>query len=174
MYGAYTNNLTIPLFLAGFGFAFLDIFGVCYNDYHDYETDIRNKRTDKWITAGLLTRKQMKIFSFLTLFVGLSLLFFTNNFVLAIGIYYTIILIGYSHPKIPLGRNIGTYLILGTYYLPLPYALSTLFSTKFTIFDIFFTLFCFFQAVYLITHKDVNDIKDDTNIFLGGNGTRLF
>jgi len=110
MYGAYTNNLTMPLFLAGLGFAFLDIFGVCYNDYHDYETDIRNKRKDKWIIAGLLTREQMKTFSFLCVFIGLFLLFFTNNFVLTIGIYYTIILIGYSYPKIPLKRNISTNL----------------------------------------------------------------
>jgi hypothetical protein len=32
---------------------------------------------------------------------------------------------------------------------------------------VYYTLFVFFQAVYLLAHKDVNDTKDKINIFIG-------
>ncbi len=166
LYGAYTNNFNLTLLLAAFGFFCMDVFGVMYNDYYDYETDLRNKRRDKWISAGLVTKNQMLYLGLLFALVSLVLLYFTNIFVFLVGFYYFLVLIGYSHPKIPMRRNLVTYLILGTFYLPMFYALSILFQNQFTAIDIYYTLFVFFQAVYLIAHKDVNDTKDDRNIFL--------
>jgi 4-hydroxybenzoate polyprenyltransferase len=154
------------LLFVGFGFAFIDIFSGTYNDYQDYELDLRNKRKDKWIIAGLVTRKQMLYISLVFLFFGLDFLYLTNFSVLFLGIVYSILMWGYSYPSIPLKRNISTYMLLASIYLILPYLLTTLFNRSFTVFDFFFGLFCFSQSMYLYSQKDSTDLKDHTNIFL--------
>ncbi len=67
MYGVFVNNITIPLLLTGAAFVLIEIYGGFYNDYWDYDEDLRNKRNDKFITCGILTRNQVKSLAFATL-----------------------------------------------------------------------------------------------------------
>ena len=91
MYGTFAGNLSAPLLLAAFGSFLVELFAAIYNDYCDYKEDVRNKRTDKMILAGLLSRNQMKNIYFLIAAAALVSLWFTNFFILLFGIYYLII-----------------------------------------------------------------------------------
>lgn len=173
LYGAYTHNINLALLLVAFGFSFLDIFGGMYNDYYDYETDLRNKRQDKWISAGLVTRSRMLYLGALFALSGLVALYFANIFIFLVGLYYFFIAVCYSHPKIPIGRNLATYLLIGAPYLFMFYIFSAFSGTGFTAFGGYYSLFAFFQSVYLIAHKDVND-KDPANLFSGKYGRGFF
>ena len=167
MYGAYTGNLDVHLLLAGLGFVFIEVMGGWYNDYWDYEEDIQNGRRDKFTTAGYLSRRQMRDLSFAAAGIGLLFLLFTNLTVLSLGIYYVILFIGYSNPKIRLKGHVPGYLILSTAFLLLPAALNTLFARQTTARDAYFTLFCFFQFTYILCQKDATDLKDkNKNLFL--------
>jgi len=167
IYGAYTENITISIIPIAFGFWCIHLFGDCYNDYQDYEEDLKNGRKDKWIVCGLLTRNQMEIFSFIICFIGLLTLFFTNLFVLLLGLFYFFTLFCYSNPKIHLKKyDFFGYFIVSLPFLLFPVTLNTFFHREFSFFDIFFSIFCFSQYVYLCCQKDSTDLKDDTNLFL--------
>lgn len=166
LWGVYTNNINLTLFLVALGFSALDIFGGLYNDYYDYRLDLRNKRKDKWISAGLITKNQMLYLSGLLGFFGLVALYLANMLFFLIGLYYFFLAVSYSHPKIPIGRNLTTYFLVGAPYLLIFYVSTLSFKVPFTRIDIYYSLFAFFQAIYLITHKDINDTNDNTNIFL--------
>jgi len=166
MYGAYTGNLTPVLLLAGFGFLLMHLFGDFYNDYWDYDEDIRNDRVDKFTTLGLLNRHQMRSLSFLIAPIALIALLFTNVWVSLIGIYYLIVLTAYSHPGIHLKGHVGGYSTLSSVYLFLPMTLNSLTLTELSISGIIFALFFFFQFVYILCQKDSTDTKDSTNLFI--------
>jgi len=166
IYSVLIHSLPISLLFVGLGFGFLDIFGGTYNDYQDYELDLENKRKDKWIIAGLVSRRQMLYISFVFLFFGLGFLYSTNFLILSLGIIYSLFMWGYSHPSIPFKRNISTYTLLASIYLLLPYLLTILLGRNFIVLDLLFGFFCFSQSMYLFSQKDSTDIKDPTNIFL--------
>ncbi|MBU0530058.1 MAG: hypothetical protein KKC05_00115, partial [Nanoarchaeota archaeon] len=53
------------LLMSALGLFLIELFAAIYNDYCDYEEDVRNKRTDKIILAGLFSRNNMRNISFL-------------------------------------------------------------------------------------------------------------
>ena len=72
MYGMYTGTVTPVLLMAATGFFLMHLFGDTYNDYCDYEEDRLNKRDDKLITRGVLTRKDVKIVSIVSVLANLA------------------------------------------------------------------------------------------------------
>lgn len=166
MYGAYTGNFSPALLLIGFGFTCIELFGAFYNDHQDYELDIRNRRKDKWTTSGLINRMQMRTLSFLTLSAGLLALLTTNLLIFMTGVGYGLALFAYSKPRLPLGRDIQTYLLLASLYLFLVPSMNMLFQRSLVSMDLYFMMFCFFQSIYLFSQKDSTDTKDSINIFL--------
>jgi 4-hydroxybenzoate polyprenyltransferase len=168
IYGAYTDNLTLSLLPIALGFWCIHVFGDCYNDYEDYEQDIKNNRKDKWTIAGLLTRKQIRNFSFFMCFFGLVFLLFINLYVFLLGLLYSTTIFCYSNSKIHLKLyDLPGYIIVEFPLLLLPITLNIFFHRVFSISDFFFALFCFSQYVYLSCQKDSTDLNDKTNLFLG-------
>lgn len=165
MFAILTNNATLTLLLSAIAFFTLGLFGDLYNDYWDYKEDKRNKRKDKFIVAGLLTRKQVWHLSVITALLSIISLIFTNIYILALGIYYLFLLVAYSHPKIRLKGSLKGYFIIASVYLFLPLALSTVASIP-MISLYLFTIFFFSQYMYILTQKDSTDTKDNKNIFL--------
>lgn len=175
MYGAYTNNLTPLLLLVGLGFICIEVMGGWYNDYWDYEEDVKNNRKDKFTTCGLLTREQIGDYSLIIAFMGLVILGFTNFVVFMLGGYYILLFIGYSHPKIRLKGHVGGYILLSSMFLFLPASLNSLYLREFSTFDVLLTLFCFFQFLYVLCQKDSTDLKDkNKNLFLDNSWGRAF
>lgn len=166
MYGTYTGSLIPSILLAGCGFFCIELFGACYNDYWDYEEDIRNNRGDKFTTLGLLTREEVRNISFMIVSLALLLLGFTNIWVFLLGVYYLILFICYSHPKVRLKGHITGYVALASMFLFLPMALNSLIMVELTWFSIVFALFFFLQFMYILCQKDSTDPEDDKNIFI--------
>lgn len=166
MYGAFVNNITIPLLLTGTAFVLIEIYGGFYNDYWDYDEDLRNKREDKFIASGILNRGQVKSLAFTTLAAAIFLLLFTNIFVLIVALYCITLFVSYSHPKIRLKGNIRGYLIISTIFFFIPISLNTLLLPEFFLPTLLFSTYCFFQFMYILCQKDSTDLKDKKNIFL--------
>lgn len=166
MYGAYNGNFTSALLLAGVGFFFIELFGTCYNDYWDYDEDIRNNRRDKFTTIGVLTKEQIRDISFIIALLALISLVFTNIRVFLLGLYYLTLLVFYSHPKVRLKGDITGYFALASVFLLLPRALNSLISIELSAFGIAFALFFFLQFMYILCQKDSTDPNDDTNLFI--------
>lgn len=166
MYMIYTNKFIPMFFLIALGFSFIELSAAFYNDFWDYKEDVKSGRKDKWTTTGIASPKTMRNVSFLILIIAFVLLWFTDYVILIIAVYYSLLGIFYSHPKVRLKRyNIKAYVLGGSIWiLILVYLEIILQKTFFT--DIFLILFCFFQTVYLVCQKDSSDIKDDTNLFL--------
>jgi len=167
IYGSYTRNVTAAILPIAFGFWCIHLFGDCYNDYQDYEQDLKNDRKDKWTVGGLMTREQIRFFSFLVCFIGLLTFFFTNLFILLLGLFFSFTLFCYSNPKIHLKKyDFLGYFIVAIPLLLFPVTINTFFHRGFSTFDMFFTIFCFSHYVYLYCQKDSTDLKDETNLFL--------
>ncbi|ODS39910.1 MAG: hypothetical protein A7315_10145 [Candidatus Altiarchaeales archaeon WOR_SM1_79] len=168
MYGAYTGTLTLPLFIAGFGFFCIYLFGDCYNDCCDFSEDMRNARLDKMTINGFLSVESMRNLSYLFLVTGFIALSFTDGLLLLFGGYYTLLIWAYSTPLIRLKRyNILGYIIGSSAFLFLPYFLNA------SVQGIYFTpnvallsFFFFIQCIYIACQKDSTDLKDDTNLFI--------
>ena len=60
IYAAYTNNFSLAILPIAVGLCSIHLFGDLYNDYVDYNQDARNRRKDKWIISGLISRNGMK------------------------------------------------------------------------------------------------------------------
>lgn len=166
MYGAYNNILGYKLFLAASGFMLLHLFGDCYNDYWDYEEDIRNKRKDKLTTNNFLKRGQIRSISFLILLLGLALLGFTNRYLFLTGAAYSLLLLAYSHPFMRLKKyDLAGYALTESPWLAVPLLLGTFFSIPYHETTLMFSLFFFFQYMYMLCQKDSTDLNDETNLF---------
>lgn len=166
MYAIIANGLTFPLFLTAIGFLLLALYGDLYNDYWDYDEDVRNKRKDKFIIAGLITRNQSKYISFLFAAVGLLIAWFVNIFIFILGLYSFILHTSYSHPRIRLKGSIKGYVAFTSIFLFLPFGLLFITAATSLLFTVLFGLFWFFQFTYILCQKDSTDTKDVTNIFL--------
>lgn len=166
MYGTYTGSLNPSILIAGIGFFFMHLFGDFYNDYWDFEIDIKNNRMDKFTTIGLLKRYQIMNLSLLNSFLALVFLAFTNIWIFILGIYYLVLLICYSNPKVHLKGHITGYLALASMFLFLPIALNSLSTTELSLFSLIFALFFFTQFMYILCQKDSTDINDEINIFI--------
>lgn len=166
MYGALTDNFSAALLKIGAGFALIELFGAFYNDYQDFELDARSARKDKWTTSGLVTKTQMRNIAGATVLGGIWLLQGTSTGIILLGAGYALALFAYSYPGLPLGRNIPTYIILSALYLLLIPAMVTMFQKSLAFPEIYLTMFCFFQSIYILSQKDSTDTTDNTNIFL--------
>lgn len=166
MYGLFSSSFSPPLFAAAAGFLFIEIYGGLYNDYWDYDDDIRNGRKDKFTTCGFLSRKQARNLSFLIASVALVLLWFTNIIVFALGVYYMVLFIFYSNPFARLKGSVRGYATLASAFLFLPLALGSLSGTALSVPALLFSSFYFFQFMYILCQKDSTDTKDGTNLFI--------
>lgn len=167
MYGVYNRLFNYEILLIASGFMLLHLFGDSYNDYRDYEEDIRNERNDKLTTNNLLTKEQIRRISFLILLSGLALLFFADIYLLLAGVIYSLLLWAYSHPSIRLKKyDVFGYALTESPWLFLPFLLNNFFSLSFSIFTWAFIFFYFFQYMHLLCQKDSTDTKDTTNLFI--------
>lgn len=168
MFGAYTGAFNMELLLVAFSFFMMELFGGFYNDYWDYEEDMREGRKDKFTTTGILTRKQMWYVSAIIAVLSLFLLLFTNLYVFVIGSYYLSLFVGYSHPRIRLKGHIKGYAILSSMFLVLPFVLPSFLNIEVLLaHGLLFSFFWFTQTMYILTQKDSTDPRDDSNLFLG-------
>jgi 4-hydroxybenzoate polyprenyltransferase len=170
LYGIFVADISFSLLAIALSFFFIQMFGDLYNDYHDYEDDIRNSRDDKLTVSKILNKYQIRNFSLLFLFIGLGSLFFLtiNNIVIFLfGIFYIIILWLYSSPKLCLKKyNIRGYLVAAFSWLILAFVLSSMFYRVNFFQNLLFALFCFSHLMYIFCQKDSTDLKDKTNLFL--------
>lgn len=168
MYGAYTSSLTALLLLVGLGFVFIHLFGDCYNDYRDYGEDLRNKRWDKLTVCRNLSIEDMRSLSFLLLIIGLMVLASIDILLLALGLYYAVLLWAYSQPSIRLKNyNVFGYGVVASTFLFLPPALAFFFHT-FPLGGVIISSILFFsQYTYILCQKDSTDLRDTgRNLFL--------
>lgn len=165
MYAAYGGGLTQELLFAGLGLFWIEVFAGMYNDYWDIDEDLRNGRRDKFTTSGVFNRKQMWFLSYVSGLLGLLILSKTNFPVFLTGLYYFLLFIGYSHPRIRLKGWVGGYAILSSMYLFFPFALNTM-THRSSQLDVIFAGFCFSQFMYILCQKDSTDPKDDSNLFI--------
>ena len=169
IYGAYTRNLTLALLPIAIGSWCIQECGDCYNDYQNYDEDLRNNRKDKWTTTGLVTRKQMKYFSISLCIIGLTILFFFSALpVFLLGLICAGTAFTYSHPRFFnfKARNLVGYFIVAIPIFFFPFAFNTNFNRNIQTIDIIYGFFCFFQYLYLYCQKDATDPKDMVNLFL--------
>jgi len=166
MYAIIANGLTVPLFLTAVGFLLLALYGDLYNDYWDYDEDVRNKRKDKFIVAGFITRNQSKYLSFLFAAVGLLVAWFVNIFIFILALYSFILHTSYSHPYVRLKGSVKGYAIFASIFLFLPFGLMFTTAANLLLFSVLFGLFCFFQSIYILCQKDSTDTKDSKNLFV--------
>jgi len=180
MYGAFTNNFSLPLILVAIGIFFIEFFAAVINDFYDYERDLKNNRIDKWIVAGLLSRKQMLYISLSTLIASVLVLSFTSILVLFVGVYYLFLAFLYTFPaKFKLKNfHIKGYLLASTPWIVMPFTLSLLLLKPISILEFIFAAFFYSQYLYLLSQKDSTDLKDnlkdDTNIFISGKWSSAF
>lgn len=168
MYGAYTNSFAPLLFLVAAAVFCIELFGIVYEDYWNYEEDIHNVKKDKLIVAGLLSRLQTRNLSFFILSVALVLLWFTSPLIMIVGLVYVSGMFFYSYPTTYFKHfNLGVYLLGGAVLAAIPISLNLLFMRPFLIIDIAFILFVGFQYVYLLCQKDSTDPNDKMNLFVG-------
>lgn len=169
IYAAYTKNINLALIPLAIGSWCIQECGDCYNDYQNYEEDIRNKRKDKWTTTGLITRKQMKIFSISLCIIGLTILFlFSTPYVFLLGLICAGTGFTYSHPRFFnfKEKNLLGYVIVAIPIFFFPFAFNTHFNRRIQTIDIIYGCYCFFQYLYLYCQKDATDPNDMVNLFL--------
>ncbi len=166
MYAVITQNFAFNLFTAAFGFLFLALFGDFYNDYWDYDEDIRNKRKDKFTTSGFLAKEQVKDISYILAAAGIITLWFINLLIFVLGLYYIALLIAYSHPSIRLKGSIKGYMTLASFFFLLPLSLIFTLNTTSLLFAALFGLFFFSQYTYILCQKDSTDTRDNKNLYL--------
>ncbi|MBI4020410.1 MAG: UbiA family prenyltransferase [Candidatus Aenigmarchaeota archaeon] len=165
MYGLFTGVLSPALLLAALGFLLLEVYGGLYNDYWDYDEDVRNGRKDKFTTSGMMSRGQARNASLGLAAASLALLSFTNAIVFILGAYYAALFIGYSHPAIRLKGSVIGYMTLSSMFLLLPFGLDMLLGATSGPHTLLFGSFFFFQCVYILCQKDSTDMKDTRNLF---------
>jgi len=166
MYGFFVNSISLQLILAGIVFVLIEIYAGLYNDYWDYDEDVKNKRKDKLTTSGLLTLERVKYLAFSLAGAAIILAAFTNTFVLFVALYAVIMFTFYSHPKFKLKGRIWGYLEVSTIFFFIPIALNTLLLPEFYPPTLIFSAYCFLQFAYILFQKDSTDPEDKKNIFL--------
>ena len=170
MYGAYTRTIFtdfwawLPIAL---GFWFIHIHGDLFNDYYDYEEDKRNKRTDKWTTNGLVSKRGILRLSVAVALTGLAVLATINIYVFLTGLAFALTSILYSHPALRAKRfELNGYLLITLPIFLFPVAWNTAFGRPFSAQDLLVGLFFGFHYLYLCCQKDSTDPRDCTNIFI--------
>ncbi|MBN2331159.1 MAG: UbiA family prenyltransferase [Candidatus Aenigmarchaeota archaeon] len=166
IYGLYINKITPPLLLAGLAFIFIETFGGLYNDYWDYEEDLRNRRKDKLTTMGILSRVQVRNLSFLFLGIGLSIVLILNAALFVLGLYWVTIFVLYCIPQVRLKGHIRSYLLASSIFFFFPFALDVTLGVGFSFTTLIFGLLFFSQFMYILCQKDSTDPEDEKNIFL--------
>lgn len=167
MYAALAQGISTSYLFLALGFMLIHLFGDCYNDYYDVGEDIRNKRTDKLILSGAISREKFLYLSFLILVAGLALVAFSYQVMLLPASWYVLLLFFYSHPTIRLKKyNIAAYLLGGSVWIMAFLLLEVQSYAKVSKFGVVFALFSFSQFVFILCQKDATDKKDTANLFL--------
>lgn len=101
------RNFSSSLLFAAIGPALITLAAFALNDYFGYETDKVNKRNDRPIVAGKITR-QHALYAALVLFaVGLALTYAVNFAVFLLSLFYVALCFLYDNflKKLPLAGN---------------------------------------------------------------------
>jgi len=169
-FGAFAGVLSAALLQAAVGFALIELFGAAYNDYTDYEEDLRNQRIEKLTVSGFLTPAEVRALAVLALVAGLAVELAIDRRLFALGLYYGTFLFLYSHPSVFLKKyNVAGYAVVESFWLLMPFALSTVSAPPrggLQGSTVLFAAFGFFQCVYFLCQKDSTDAHDRTNLFL--------
>jgi hypothetical protein len=173
MFGTLAANFTLPLLFTLIGFSLVAVMGDLYNDYWDYEEDLRNQRSDKILTARLMGRQQVKTLSITTGLVGLVMLMW-RPMLFILGAAYFVLLIAYSHPKIRLKGTVAGYSIISAVYPVLILLLGPALGLAEGPDMLLLAGFCFTQYAYILCQKDSTDLKDAGNIFLSNKWSQSF
>ncbi len=165
MYSLYVGILNTTVLLIAVSVFFAEMFGVCYNDYHDIDEDLMNKRTDKMIVNNTLTCRQMKFISVCMFFASIAASAFSGF--LPLIVLYLLMAFLYSNPKVRLKKyTIKGYLTVASTWLLIPLYMGVTLRGMLNLIDVFFAMFFFFQYTYLLSQKDSTDPKDKTNLFI--------
>ena len=159
--GFFNTNLL----LVALGFLFIDFFGNFYNDYWDFEEDVKNKRKDKFTTSGIISKKATLNLSVLFALMGILVLFNTVLLIAILGTIYLFSLFLYSHKWIRLKGKVIGYMIISFPFLILPSVLAHAYDlVSQTVLPL--SIFFFTQYTYILCQKDSTDIKEKNNIFV--------
>ena len=93
------------------------------------------------------------------------MLIFTNIFVLSVGIYCAFLPILYSNPRFRMKGNLRGYMLMSSVFFLLPISLNTILLESFYLPTLMFSLYCYFQFLYILCQKDSTDMHDEKNIF---------
>jgi len=166
MYGISAGGINMSLLLAGMAFIFIETFGGLYNDYWDYEEDMRNRRTDKLTTSGVLGREGARNLSYVLAGIGLSISLMLGIWLFALGLYWIAIFVLYCIPQVRLKGHVRSYLLASSIFFFFPFALSPLIGAGFSPLTLLLAAFFFAQFMYILCQKDSTDPADRKNIFI--------
>lgn len=167
MYAAMTGVFSIELLSMAIIFALTYLFIDIYNDYWDFEEDVKNGRTEKITVSGLLPRESVKNLYRGMLILALTLATLTNVFAFAYVVYVALIGFAYSHPKVRLkNHDFFGYIIVCTLHLAIPFIVDLSMGRQFGTATLLFGLFFFAQFNYILCQKDSTDFRDKTNLFI--------
>ena len=175
MYGVLTQTISYSLFFIAVGFMLIHLFGDCYNDYHDIDEDMRNKRQDKLILNEVISPRNFRNLSFVFLISGVALVAFSNTFMLVAASWCALLAFAYSYPEIHLKKyNLLGYLLGSSVWIPTFLILDLQLLGTVSMFGLLFILFSFSQFVFILCQKDTTDRKDNSNLFLSRGWKKSF
>ena len=161
------GTYSLPLLLFTLSFALAYVAGDVYNDYTDYDEDVRNERTDKLTVSGVVSPEGMRNISFIVLGAAL-LLVVSNPLAFAFNLLAAMMFFAYSDQRIRLKKyTIWGYLAFASIFPFLPFVVPAAFggSPQFSA-AAAVAVFLFGQIVYILCQKDSTDRKDNTNLFM--------
>jgi 4-hydroxybenzoate polyprenyltransferase len=166
MYGAFISNFSPALLLSALALFLTELFGAVYNDFCDHEEDMRNKKTDKMILSGMLSRQRMLHIAVAVAAAALVISAAASAFVLMLAVYCLVIYAFYSNPKVRLKGHLSGYAVSASLFLFFPFALDVTLHRVYSISTVVFALFFFFQVMYILCQKDSTDPRDKKNLFV--------
>ena len=172
MYGAFISNFSPVLLLSALALFLTELFGAFYNDFCDHEEDMRNRKTDKMILSGMLSRRHMLHIAAIIAIAALIISAAASVFVMALSIYCLVLYTLYSSRKVRLKGSLPGYAAAASLAFFFPFALDAALQRPFSLFTAAFGFFFFFQGMYILCQKDSTDLKDKRNLFVT-NGWRF-
>lgn len=112
--GALAASILAPAFISAGAFAI--------NDYYDVESDTINKRIDRPIVSGALTKKMAKNVAYSCFVVGVALCLLINIPTLVVGLVFALLAFLYSY-------RLKDMLLIGNTYVAASYAIPFLFGS---------------------------------------------
>ncbi len=150
----------LPLLLLGIGPALITAGAFALNDYHGVETDTANKRHDRPIVSGEITRRTALYIAIALMAVGLFLTLLTPLRAFAVAFILTLLSLAYDPllKKIPL---LGNAFIAFTMAAPFLYGALALPVPTIPVSILFLSAIAFFAGVGREILKTIMDVKGD-------------